>query len=159
STPKEMHDITLWLDQGRINEDWYFRNYWIYRNFDALKPFSAGLVDLEMTDASWIERRYFLLKENSPVTTAAKADDVRRVAAAVPGTTAAYRIDAISDDETAQIISNTIFEFEPKLKNSLSEAQPIQSRFAYQSEDYDYTYRPGSSSNYEEGETYYYQNF
>lgn len=59
------HDITAWLDQRRLNADRYFRNYWIHHNQSALADMETALIDLEMTETEWRERRWFALSETA----------------------------------------------------------------------------------------------
>jgi hypothetical protein len=54
------HFATVWVDQAKLNGDYYFRHYWLMQNANELKGIRAGLFDLEMKDGKWIERREFL---------------------------------------------------------------------------------------------------
>ena len=63
------HFAAVWLDQERLNQDWYFRHYWLMGNVAELKHLRAGLFDLEMQTARWVERREFLTDgQASPLT-------------------------------------------------------------------------------------------
>jgi hypothetical protein len=55
------HEITIWLDHRRLNNDRYFKNYWLPGNLQELREFETALIDLELGDASWSERRWFAL--------------------------------------------------------------------------------------------------
>lgn len=54
------HFFTAWVDQNKLNSDWYFRHYWVQRNVAELKSFEAGLFDLELAETEWLEHRFFL---------------------------------------------------------------------------------------------------
>lgn len=54
------HAVTVWVDQAKLNEDWYFRHYWIQQNLAELKEIRAAIFDLEFQNKKWIERREFL---------------------------------------------------------------------------------------------------
>jgi hypothetical protein len=54
------HDVTMWLDQARLNRNRYFDNYWIYHNQDgALSNIESGLIDLRLTREGINEQRWF----------------------------------------------------------------------------------------------------
>ncbi|MEW6732619.1 MAG: hypothetical protein AB1489_14920 [Acidobacteriota bacterium] len=57
------HDITLWLDQVALNQNRYFKAYWIHDNVSQLATISQGLIDLEIGAESFRERRWFILTE------------------------------------------------------------------------------------------------
>src|ERR1041384_6633437 len=54
------HFATVWVDQSRLNSDYYFKHYWLMQNVDELKNIRAGIFDLEQQQSRWIERREFL---------------------------------------------------------------------------------------------------
>jgi hypothetical protein len=58
-----LHSAAVWVNQAKLNEDYYFRHYWLMRNVDELKSLRAGLFDFEMRDGQITEHRDFLLKE------------------------------------------------------------------------------------------------
>ncbi|HLF82666.1 MAG TPA: hypothetical protein VI837_00665 [Blastocatellia bacterium] len=54
------HDVTMWLDQARLNRNRYFGNYWIHHNAgDALANIESGLIDLRITREGMNEQRWF----------------------------------------------------------------------------------------------------
>jgi hypothetical protein len=54
------HDITMWLDQARLNSNRYFDNYWIHKNADgALEKIQSGLIDLRIAREGMTEQRWF----------------------------------------------------------------------------------------------------
>jgi len=61
------HALTVWVDQAKLNEDWYFRHYWIQQNLAELKEIRAAIFDLEFQDKKWIERRELLRTEMEAV--------------------------------------------------------------------------------------------
>jgi hypothetical protein len=56
------HDVTMWLDQTKLNNSRLFRNYWIHRNPGELAAVENGLVDLRISAAGLTEQRWFKLK-------------------------------------------------------------------------------------------------
>jgi hypothetical protein len=56
------HDVTMWLDQQRLNANRYFDNYWIHQNaHGALEAIETGLIDLRITREGMNEQRWFKL--------------------------------------------------------------------------------------------------
>ena len=56
------HDVTMWLDQQRLNANRYFGNYWIHHNNGgALAAIQSGLIDLRITREGLSEQRWFKL--------------------------------------------------------------------------------------------------
>jgi hypothetical protein len=60
STVLTPHFATVWVDQAKLNDDWYFKHYWLMHNVDQLRGIRACIFDLEFQDGKWIERRDFL---------------------------------------------------------------------------------------------------
>jgi hypothetical protein len=54
------HFATIWVDQSKLNADYYFKHYWLMQNVADLKSIRAGIFDLEQQQSRWIERREFL---------------------------------------------------------------------------------------------------
>jgi hypothetical protein len=63
------HDVTMWLDQVRLNESRHFRNYWIHRNVDDLAAIESGLIDLTISGTAINERRWFKIKAGAEAIT------------------------------------------------------------------------------------------
>lgn len=56
------HDLTIWLDQARLNRDRLFNSYWIHQNVGReLNGIESGLLDLRITAQGLTEQRYFKL--------------------------------------------------------------------------------------------------
>ncbi|HZS47010.1 MAG TPA: hypothetical protein VFC63_18185 [Blastocatellia bacterium] len=61
ATDFSAHNITLWVNQSKLNANRYFDNYWVHHNVDDLNRIQAGLIDLEITTGELKERRWFTL--------------------------------------------------------------------------------------------------
>ncbi|MCA1592829.1 MAG: hypothetical protein LC754_09315 [Acidobacteria bacterium] len=48
SSETQPHDMTVWVDQSKLNGDWYFKHYWAMPNVEELKTLRAGMFDFEM---------------------------------------------------------------------------------------------------------------
>lgn len=57
------HTATVWLNQTALNDDYYFKRYWLMSDVKDLKNIRAGIFDIEIQDEKLIERRKFLLNE------------------------------------------------------------------------------------------------
>lgn len=54
------HDVTMWLDQARLNRNRYFDNYWIHHNANgSLAGIESGLIDLRISRDGLTEQRWF----------------------------------------------------------------------------------------------------
>lgn len=54
------HLATVWVNQAKLNNNWYFKHYWLMKNLEDLKNIRAGIFDLEMRNDGLIEHRIFL---------------------------------------------------------------------------------------------------
>jgi len=58
------HDVTMWLDQARLNRNRYFENYWIHHNASgSLAGIESGLIDLRISRDGLTEQRWFKIGE------------------------------------------------------------------------------------------------
>ncbi|MFN8004474.1 MAG: hypothetical protein U0X75_26070 [Acidobacteriota bacterium] len=62
------HFVTVWVEQAKLNDDWYFKRYWVMQNAAELKHLRAGMFDLEWQENRWTERREFLLDGKASAT-------------------------------------------------------------------------------------------
>jgi hypothetical protein len=59
------NELTLWLDQARLNRNRYFNNYWIHQNVESLANIESGLIDLRITPQGMSEQRWFVMAAGS----------------------------------------------------------------------------------------------
>lgn len=107
------HFATVWVDQAKLNDDYYFKHYWLMQNVDQLKAIRACIFDLELKDGAWIERRDFLgtgkeARRNSPM----PAAEVARMQAQIPGDVPYLKVESLSDDPllTTTLIHDTLLD-------------------------------------------------
>jgi hypothetical protein len=63
------HEVTMWLDQARLNRNRYFDNYWMHHNADTeLADIQSALIDLRFTREGMIEQRWFKTGGSGQVT-------------------------------------------------------------------------------------------
>jgi hypothetical protein len=59
-------DLTLWLDQARLNETLYFRSYWIHDNTPQLSWMQTGIASLTFGVDAMREQRWFSAGAGAP---------------------------------------------------------------------------------------------
>lgn len=104
------HYATIWVAQEKLNQDWYFRNYWIMNNITDLKNIRAAIFDIELQDKEWREERYFLTKSNL-TTNQISALETQNLYKLVPQNLPYFKIEAItSADQISKLIHNYMFD-------------------------------------------------
>ncbi|HKP88212.1 MAG TPA: hypothetical protein VJZ26_19050 [Blastocatellia bacterium] len=72
------HEVTMWLDQARLNRNRHFNSYWIHRNVSdpsSLASIESGLLDLRITPQAMTEQRWFVMGATSPKNAASLTGD------------------------------------------------------------------------------------
>lgn len=155
------HFATVWLDQMKLNEDWYFKHYWLMRNLDELKTIRACMFDLEIEDGRWIERRDFITAgREASRRSAIQAYDAAHLAAMIPDSAPFFKLQSVSQDteRAAAMISSALFDRlqtedeeeagrhrnsgyydDYDLSSSYSEQYMIEEHYSYLDEDFDST--------------------
>src|SRR6185503_262466 len=107
------HFATIWVDQSRLNADYFFKHYWLMHNVDELKTIRAGIFDLERQESKWIERRDFLttapaVRSNSDVSVA----ELQRLYSRTPDDAPFVRFRSLVNNSnlSGQIIRDTLFD-------------------------------------------------
>ncbi len=105
------HFVTVWVAQSKLNDDWYFRHYWLMSDAAELKNIRAGMFDLELEQTNWVERREFLLNGKSYSATIAP-QLAQRLWNILPADAPFVQFRAIADDAntTAQLVSGALFD-------------------------------------------------
>jgi hypothetical protein len=111
------HFLTVWMDQAKLNDDWYFKKYWVMRNVAELKNIRAGLLDLELQQGRWVEHRDFLLAgEAETKSPPVPADVARRVLKFIPADAPYFKLRAVDGAEpaAASLVRDTFADRLPK---------------------------------------------
>lgn len=105
----EPHFVTVWVEQSKLNDDWYFKHYWLTSNVADLKNIRAGMFDLEMQQSRWVERREFLT--NGMVAGAALPKQaLQQIEQIVPADVPFVQLSAIGNSSaTAELVSSAFF--------------------------------------------------
>ena len=139
------HFFTVWVDQSKLNQDYYFKHYWLMQNFDDLKHIRAGMFDLEQQEGRWIERREFLTTAKVHATSQPISDaELRRLYAMAPEDAPLVRVRALDTPAlTATLLRDTIFDSAGVESGQASESWSWDSYSDddfYPGDDYDYGY-------------------
>lgn len=91
------HFMSVWVDQSKLNQDYYFKHYWLMRNTEQLKNIRACLFDLELQEGRWIERRDLLYASGkaSRKRPSIPGPEARRLAAMIPGGVPYFKLRAL----------------------------------------------------------------
>jgi len=110
------HFVTVWVDQAKLNDDYYFKHYWLMQNMDQLKVVRAGMFDLELQDGQWTERRDFLTtgkesRKSFPIAAA----EIARMQAQIPNDVPFLKVESLGDDPTltASLIHDALLDGRP----------------------------------------------
>ena len=129
------HFATIWVDQSKLNADYYFKHYWLMQNVAELKSIRAGIFDLEQQQSRWIERREFLTtapaeRSNSGIAPA----ELRQLYSRTPDDAPFVRLRSLANNPglPGAIIRDTLFD-SPVEQESSSRSWSWDS---YSSEDF-----------------------
>ena len=143
------HFATIWVDQSKLNADYYFKHYWLMQNVAELKSIRAGIFDLEQQQSRWIERREFLTtapaeRSNSGIATA----ELRRLYSRTPDDAPFVRLRSLANNPglPGTIIRDTLFD-SPVEQESSSKSWSWDS---YSSDDF----YPNSGEDYDTYDRY-----
>ena len=90
------HSATVWVNQAKLNEDWYFKHYWIPQNVKQLKEIQAGIFDFEMPGGKFIERRTFLLNESAETESNIPAAEAAQLQSMIPQNAAFFKMQSVA---------------------------------------------------------------
>ncbi|MFN0107233.1 MAG: hypothetical protein ACKVZH_00140 [Blastocatellia bacterium] len=109
------HFVTVWVEQAKLNDDWYFKHYWLMSEIADLKNIRAGMFDLEMQQGQWIERREFLTNGN-PNSAAVSPLIVGRLQQLIPADAPFAQLRSVDGDSTAvaDLVSGALFAGKPR---------------------------------------------
>ncbi len=107
------HFITVWANQSALNDDWYFKRYWVMRNVAELKHIRAGMFDLEVQGDRWIERREFLLDGKAVKAGAAMSrQSLQQIERIVPADVPFVQMRAVGGDQrvATELVREALFD-------------------------------------------------
>jgi hypothetical protein len=105
------HDLTMWLDQARLNRDRLFNSYWIHHNAGReLNGIESGLLDLRITAQNVTEQRYFKMGAAVNAGGALKGSDVAALLKFAPADAQLAEVHPQTKaEELADTVANALF--------------------------------------------------
>jgi hypothetical protein len=137
------HFLTVWVDQSKLNDDWYFKHYWLMSKVSDLKNLRAGIFDLEMQQGRWIERREFLMAgKQAKFAPIVSAQLQQQIAAIVPSDVPFVQMRAAAGDQNsaAVLARESLFDGEAKSREKTRDwswRRYDESDFEFSSEEED----------------------
>jgi hypothetical protein len=118
--------MTIWVNQEKLNTDYYFKRYWLMSKVEDLQNIRAGIFDLELSENGLIEHREFLLKQPR---TESKISDVEanELLAKVPENVPFYRLQKADEKNVGEAVYNTLFDRE----NTVEKTRKSYNYFRY----------------------------
>ncbi len=103
------HFVTVWVEQSKLNDDWYFNHYWLMSDAADLKNIRAGIFDLEMRQGRWVEHREFLLNNKANVGAALPKQTVQRIEQMIPADVPFVQVRAVGGN-LAELVGGALFD-------------------------------------------------
>jgi hypothetical protein len=104
------HLASVWVDQTRLNGDYYFKHYWAMSDAARLGGIRAGLFDFELRDGSLLERREFLTQGDARRDIAPRVRELRELAASIPKDAAFARVRVLNAETAASLVKDTLLD-------------------------------------------------
>ncbi len=105
----EPHTATIWVNQTALNDDYYFKQYWLMSDVKNLKNIRAGIFDFEIGEGKLIEHRKFLLNQ-TPSVEAINPVQANQLLIFTPQNLPFYQLQTGDNKKIDQAIRKTIFE-------------------------------------------------
>lgn len=107
------HFMTVWANQSALNDDWYFKRYWLMSDAAELRHIRAGMFDLELQSNRWVERREFLLDGKAANAGAALSkQSLREIERIIPANAPFAQIRSTGGDQnvTVELVRGALFD-------------------------------------------------
>ncbi|HEX8289891.1 MAG TPA: hypothetical protein VF556_18060 [Pyrinomonadaceae bacterium] len=141
SEKAEPHSATVWVNQTALNNDYYFKRYWLMSDIAKLKNIRAGIFDFSIEEGRLIERRTFLLHQTAN-RNAFETAEAEKSLVYLPPDTLFYRLQSAENNQAAgSAVRDTILERKEALPKTES-----RHHYDYSSDDFndyrdrDYSY-------------------
>ncbi|HWX43213.1 MAG TPA: hypothetical protein VN345_18850 [Blastocatellia bacterium] len=110
------HDITMWIDQAKLNKSRHFNSYWIYHNeskgaADSLANIETGLLDVRFAADGMHEQRWFVLKTDEGKDGAIAAEQANGLMRLVPPSAQFVEVHGApaTTDDLGSTVSRSLF--------------------------------------------------
>jgi hypothetical protein len=116
----EPHAATVWINQTALNDDYYFKRYWLMSAAENLKNVRAGIFDFEIGEGKAFEHRRFLLNEKVENATI-NFEHAYKLLAHLPPEIPLYRLQKSDARTIGETINKTVFE--PRLSETTQKSR------------------------------------
>jgi hypothetical protein len=103
------HFASVWVDQEKLNDNPYFKNYWLMSEASDLKEIRAGMFDLDLQQGKWIERRDFLTTGNEVKSAAIPVEIRDQMVGLIPANAPYLQLRAAGERDAA-ILAGAVFD-------------------------------------------------
>jgi hypothetical protein len=140
------HFAAVWVDQSKLNGDYYFKHYWAMGDAARLAGVRAGLFDFELREDRLLEHREFLIQGETKRSPAPPLQDLKELASSIPNEAAYARVRVLNAraETAASLIKGTLLERLPVGEKRGDARRRARGDFDPSYEDNDY-----SSGDYE----------
>ncbi len=101
--------VTIWVNQEKLNTDYYFKRYWLMSNVEDLQNIRAGIFDVSLDENGLTEKREFLLKKPQH-SVRISPNDTKDLLSKVPENVPFYRLQKIEEKRLGKAIYDTLFD-------------------------------------------------
>ncbi|MBX7170560.1 MAG: hypothetical protein K1X72_06350 [Pyrinomonadaceae bacterium] len=108
---------TIWVNQEKLNKDYYFKRYWLMSEVEDLQNIRAGIFDLNLNENGLTEKREFLLKEAKIIEKISNAE-AKDLMAKIPENVPFYRLQKADEKQLGEAIYDTFFDKQTIEKSS-----------------------------------------
>ena len=122
----EPNFVTVWVEQSKLNDDWYFRHYWLMSDIADLKSMRAAMFDLEMQQGQWVERREFLLRSNTAASAPLPNQALLRIEQMIPDDVPFVQFRAANPAEVSDFVRGSLFDTTARKRDGRSANQNWQ---------------------------------
>ena len=136
SAETEPRAATVWVNQTALNQDYYFKRYWLMSEIETLENIRAGIFDFAVEEGKLIERRRFFRNQTvsqPPIETAQAGAMLSLLPAGVPF----YRLQTADDQTIDEAIRETIFDRRNPAQSARDDRHSFYVSDDFQAGDYD----------------------
>lgn len=126
----EPHSATVWVNQSVLNDNYYFKRYWLMSGAKDLKNIRAGMFDFEIGEKELTERRKFILAENINSSTIENSLS-QKLLAFVPENIPFYRLQKANQNNIDNAVKKVIFDRPAKNTEVSDNAYTRYSSYTY----------------------------
>jgi hypothetical protein len=105
----EPHLATIWVNQEKLNSDYYFKRYFLISKLEDLLNIQAGIFNLDIDQNGLRETREFLL-EHPPQSVRIPQAVVKDLTDSIPANVPYFRLQPADDKRLGEAVYETLFD-------------------------------------------------